>query len=38
MRKRSFEIIEVADGSDKVSNIYDIGMMVTIIASLIRLA
>lgn len=38
MRKRIFEIIEVADENDKVSNIYDIGMMVTIIASLVPLA
>lgn len=38
MRKRIFEIIEVADENDKVSNIYDIGMMVTIIVSLIPLA
>ena len=38
MRKRIFEIIEVADENDKISNIYDIGMMITIIASLVPLA
>lgn len=38
MRKRIFEIIEVPNENDKVSNIYDIGMMGTIIASLIPLA
>lgn len=38
MRKRIFEIIEVAEGNDKASQIYDFFMMITIIASLIPLA
>ncbi|MBR1906337.1 MAG: ion transporter [Clostridiales bacterium] len=37
-RKRLFEIIEVAEESDKLSNIYDVAMMLTIIASIIPLA
>ena len=37
-RKRLFEIIETAKESDRVSNIYDIFMMVTIVASIIPLA
>lgn len=38
MRKRIYEIIEVAKENDKISSIYDIGMMVVIILSLIPLA
>lgn len=38
MRKRIFEIIELSDGSDIWSSIYDYFMMVTITASLISLA
>lgn len=38
MRKRIFEIIEVSEGNDKASQIYDFFMMITIIASLIPLA
>lgn len=38
MRKRIFEIIEVANDNDKVSNAYDIIMMISIILSLIPLA
>lgn len=37
-RKRLFEIIETAKESDRVSNIYDIFMMVTIVVSIIPLA
>ena len=37
IRRRLFEIIEVAEGNDKASNIYDIFMMVTIIISLVPL-
>ena len=37
-RKRLFEIIESAKESDRVSNIYDVFMMITIIASIIPLA
>ena len=37
-RKRLFEIIESAKETDRVSNIYDIFMMVTIIVSIIPLA
>ena len=37
-RKRLFEIIESAKESDRVSNIYDIFMMITIVASIIPLA
>ena len=37
-RKRLFEIIESAKESDRVSNIYDIFMMVTIVVSIIPLA
>lgn len=36
-RKRLFEIIEVAEENDKVSNVYDIVMMITIIVSLVPL-
>ena len=38
MRKRIFEIIETAKEDDRLSNIYDIFMMVIIILSLIPLA
>ena len=38
MRKRIFEIIETAQEDDRISNIYDIFMMIVIIASLIPLA
>ena len=38
MRKRIYEIIEASDGEDAVSEIYDVVMMVVIIASLIPLA
>ena len=37
MRRRIFEIIEVAGDSDRASRIYDIFMMITIILSLIPL-
>ena len=37
-RKRIFEIIESAKESDRVSNLYDIFMMVTIVVSIIPLA
>ena len=37
-RKRLFEIIESAKESDRVSNLYDIFMMVTIVVSIIPLA
>lgn len=38
MRKRLFEIIETAKEDDRISNIYDIFMLIVIIASLIPLA
>ena len=38
MRRRIFTIIEVADGNDKASRIYDYSMLIVIIASLIPLA
>lgn len=37
-RQRLFEIIEVADDSDKLSSVYDVFMMITIIVSIIPLA
>jgi len=37
-RKRLFEIIEIAEDGDKVSNIYDATMMITIIASIVPMA
>lgn len=37
-RKRLFEIIESAKETDRVSNIYDIFMMITIVLSIIPLA
>lgn len=37
MRKRLFEIIEVADPQDKLSHVYDLFMLVTILSSLIPL-
>ncbi|MBR1392131.1 MAG: ion transporter [Lachnospiraceae bacterium] len=38
MRKRLFKIIELSDGNDKLSGLYDIVMMCTIVISLIPLA
>ena len=38
MRKRLFEVIETAKENDRVSNIYDIFMMIVIVVSLIPLA
>lgn len=38
MRKRIFEIIELSDGNDRPSRIYDIFMMCAIVTSLIPLA
>ena len=38
MRKRLFEIIEISQGDDRVSSIYDSAMMVLIVASLVPLA
>lgn len=38
MRKRLFEVIETAQASDRLSNVYDIFMMITILASLVPLA
>ena len=38
MRKKLFSIIEPANGGNKLSNIYDIVMMVTIVASIFPLA
>ena len=38
MRKRIFEIIEIAQDGDKASRVYDTVMMITIILSLIPLA
>ena len=38
MRKRIFEIIEVSDGNDRLSSIYDATMLALIILSLIPLA
>lgn len=38
MRKRIFEIIELSDGNDKLSRIYDVVMMCAIVISLIPLA
>ena len=37
-RKRLYEIIEVADDSDKLSSVYDVFMMITIIVSIVPLA
>ena len=37
-RKRLYEVIEVADDSDKISNAYDVFMMITIVVSIIPLA
>ena len=37
MRKRVFEIIETAKEDDRWSNVYDIFMMIVIVASLIPL-
>lgn len=38
MRKRLFEVIELSDGNDRLSRIYDVVMMGTIVTSLIPLA
>ena len=38
MRKRLYEIIELSDGEDRVSSVYDVMMMVVIIVSLVPLA
>lgn len=38
MRKRLFEIIELSDGNDKLSRLYDLVMMCVIVISLIPLA
>ena len=38
MRKRIFEIIEMSDGNDVISSIYDALMMITIVISLVPLA
>ena len=38
MRKRLYEIIEVSQDGDKVSTVYDVGMMIAIIVSIIPLA
>ena len=38
MRKRIFEIIETAQENDRLSNVYDIFMMIVIVASLVPLA
>ncbi len=38
MRKRVFEIIEKSTNGDKASSIYDIGMLITIVISMIPLA
>jgi len=37
-RKRLFEIIEIAEDGDKLSNIYDAFMMVSIVASIVPMA
>lgn len=37
-RKRIFEIIEIAEDDDKLSNIYDAFMMISIIASIVPMA
>ncbi|MDO4292145.1 MAG: hypothetical protein Q4C65_02830 [Eubacteriales bacterium] len=38
MRKRLFEVIELSDGNDKPSRLYDVVMMCAIVISLIPLA
>lgn len=38
MRERIYEIIEIADEKDSVSRIYDVSMMIVIVASLIPVA
>jgi voltage-gated potassium channel len=38
MRKKIFEIIELADENNKLSRVYDVFMMITIFISLIPLA
>lgn len=38
MRKRVFQIIELSDGNDRLSRIYDLSMMCAIVISLIPLA
>lgn len=38
MRKRLFEIIEISEGNDLASSVYDVVMLVTIVVSIIPLA
>ena len=38
MRKRLYEIIEVADEKDNLSKLYDVFMMIVIICSLVPIA
>lgn len=38
MRKRIYKIIELSDGQDRLSGIYDVAMIVTILVSLVPLA
>ena len=38
MRKRLFEIIETAKASDRLSNVYDIFMMVTVASAIFGIA
>ena len=37
-RNRLFEIIEIAEDGDKISNIYDVFMMITIVTSIVPMA
>jgi len=37
MRKRIYEIIEVAKANDKISNFYDYAMIIVIVSSIIPL-
>lgn len=37
-RNRLYEVIEIADDGDKLSNVYDIFMMITIVASILPMA
>lgn len=37
MRKRIFQVVEVAENNDKLSSIYDVFMMITIVISLVPL-
>ena len=38
MRKKIFDIIELSDGENRLSSVYDVFMMVVIVLSLIPLA